>query len=258
MAIFKKINTLFSAFGIDFYRFFIAVTNLPFYLNGLLRYNRLNKSNSFKISFNNLRPILNERNVQAGYLSMHYFHQDIWAAKKIFNQKPSKHFDIGSRIDGFISHLLVFMPVNVLDIRPLSDQIENLNFTQCDATNLEGIESNSIESLSSLHAIEHFGLGRYGDDIDPDGYKKVLKAMQRVLKKDGYLYIGVPTGIERVEYNSQRVFNPSTIISELNDLELVSFSLVNDDGTLTENLSIELFKPTHLSCGLFEFKKTRF
>jgi hypothetical protein len=29
---------------------------------------------------------------------------------------------------------------------------------------------NCCDSISSLHAIEHFGLGRYGDTIDVNGH----------------------------------------------------------------------------------------
>ncbi len=54
----------------------------------------------------------------------HYFHQDLWAAKKIFKRRPMTHVDIGSRVDGFVAHLLVFMPVTAVDIRYLDSNIE--------------------------------------------------------------------------------------------------------------------------------------
>ena len=254
--ILKKINSFFKIFGIDFMQLVVATINLPRYLLNIARYSQLNKENKFNIKVSFLRPILHERNLPAGYLSLHYFHQDIWAAKKILNRRPSIHYDIGSRIDGFISHLLVFMPVTVLDIRPLQNKIPNLNFIQCDATDLAGIESNSIDSLSSLHAIEHFGLGRYGDHLDPSGYSKVLKAMQRVLKPGGCLYIGVPIGKERVEFNSQRVFDPSTIVEKLDELTLKSFSVVDEKGELIQNTDIAKFSNCSLCCGLFEFIKS--
>jgi hypothetical protein len=57
---------------------------------------------------------------QAGVAGGHYFFQDLWAARKIFAVHPEKHFDIGSRIDGFVAHVLSFMAVSMMDIRPLT------------------------------------------------------------------------------------------------------------------------------------------
>ena len=41
---------------------------------------------------------------------------------------------------------------------------------------------NSIESLSCLHALEHFGLGRYGDPINPEGNIIGLENMIKILR----------------------------------------------------------------------------
>ena len=163
------------------------------FLSHLRKYNKLNTRKDFHASPNNFYFCLNDWDAQAGSLGV-YFYQDLWAAKKIFALKPSEHFDIGSRVDGFIAHVLPFMPLTMIDIRPLSEKVEGLKFIQADATNLDGIADNSIISLSSLCAPEHFGLGRYGDPIDPEACFKALKSMQRVLAKGGHLYIAVPVG----------------------------------------------------------------
>ena len=41
------------------------------------------------------------------------------------------------------------------------------------------------DSISSLHAIEHFGLGRYGDPIDYYGHIKAISNITKMLKKMG-------------------------------------------------------------------------
>ena len=50
---------------------------------------------------------------------------------------------------------------------------------------LDGIKNDSIDSLSCIYALEHYGLGRYGDPIDPDGWLKGLIEMQRILTRGG-------------------------------------------------------------------------
>jgi hypothetical protein len=192
----------------------------------------------------------------AGQASGHYFHQDLWAARKIFEQHPTTHLDIGSRIDGFVAHLLSFMSVTVVDIRKLDSTVKGLTFLQDDATELRRIADNSISSISSLHAAEHFGLGRYSDPVDPNACFTFMRSLQRVLSSGGKLYFSVPVGRERVEFNANRVFAPKTILDSFPLLHLVSFSLVADDGQLYENVDPLDIPPSDLACGLFEFTKT--
>jgi hypothetical protein len=147
------------------------------------------------------------------------------------------------------------MPVEVIDIRPLSSSIRGLTFIQADATHLSNIAEQSVQSLSCLHAAEHFGLGRYTDPIDSDACFKAMRAMQRVLAVGGTLYFSVPIGIERVEFNAQRVFAPKTIVSSFDGLTLECFSAVDDEGRFHPDASIESFTGARYACGLFEFRK---
>lgn len=143
-----------------------------------------------------------------------YFFQDRVVAQWILESKPERHIDVGSRIDGFIGHLSVFRRVEVLDIRPQPIAIPGVNFHQVDLTKL--LDDPWIEctdSLSCLHTIEHFGLGRYGDAIDPRGHLDGLQQIMRLLKPGGLMYLSTPIGRERVEFNAHRVFAPSTVLS---------------------------------------------
>ncbi len=176
-------------------------------------------------------------------------------ARKILEANPDRHVDIGSRIDGFISHLLVFRDVEVVDVRELDSHLPELKFTQDDATLLESFPSDSLTSLSSLHAIEHFGLGRYGDAIDPIGHLKFMKSLIRVLAPGGKLYLGVPIGKERVEFNAHRIIAPETILREFGELTLRDFAAIGDDGLLYEDVQPSDFKEADFSCGLFVFEK---
>jgi Caenorhabditis protein of unknown function, DUF268 len=199
---------------------------------------------------------LTDRQANAGLANGHYFHQDLWAARRIFVDRPEKHIDVGSRVDGFVAHLLAFMPVTIVDIRPLVSKIDGLTVLQDDATSLSMLAANSVSSLSSLHAAEHFGLGRYSDPIDPDACFKFMDSLQRVLAVDGKLYFSVPVGRERVDFNAHRVFNPQTILGKFSNLRLVSFSYVGDDGDLHENRAPSELPDSEMACGLFEFTKT--
>lgn len=236
---------------------FKMIKGFSAYCRDYFLYKRLNnKLNSpFEIKFSNSYPFYYDRYESAGGVLQHYFHQDIWAANKIYKSGEKKHYDVGSRLDGFISHCLVFCKVVMLDIRPLGIKIPNLEFVQTDCTNMKNIKSRSISSISSLHAIEHFGLGRYGDPIDPLGYKKAIDEIKRVVKIGGNIYFSVPIGKQRLEFNGQRVFNPLYVLELFKEVKLIEFSAVNDKGDFIENSNPHKFINNQYSCGLFHFRK---
>lgn len=189
-----------------------------------------------------------------------YFWQDLWAAKRIYNNPVSIHFDIGSRLDGFIAHLISYgQKVCMIDIRSLDQTIEGLEFIESDATNLDGFEDESIESLSALCSLEHFGLGRYGDPINPEACFNCFDAIQRKMKMGGNLYISVPIGKECVCFNAHRVFYIDTILKEFDKMQLVEISTCFNDE-YEENITDyhrfdEWFDKEGDRMGLFWFKK---
>ncbi len=209
-----------------------------------------------------LWPFLSDRHESAGAARGHYFLQDIFIAKEINSMRPKEHFDIGSRIDGLISHLLCLnVHVTMIDIRPMGLSIENLRFIEADATNLESLPDCSVKSLSSLHAVEHFGLGRYGDKYDIDAADKAMNAFQRVLEINGRLYFSVPISrTNRIDYNGCRVYTPLYVLERFDKLELEKFGYIHDDiievYDSTDAMSIiENNKFGKYDCGCFVFRK---
>ncbi|MCP8689372.1 DUF268 domain-containing protein [Marinobacterium sedimentorum] len=149
-----------------------------------------------------------------------YFFQDTWAAKHIFDLKPEHHYDIGSsaKTIGIISQ---FTPVTMIDIRPIGLELENLFFEEGSILDLP-FESGSIKSLSSLCVVEHIGLGRYGDDIDPFGSENAIKELKRVLCVGGVLLISVPVdNVNKIYFNAHRAFTRNYILELFNGFDLL-------------------------------------
>jgi hypothetical protein len=252
-----------AAFGLDVPEGWRAVRGLPPFardLAALLRQNRAN-AKRWKVQVN--RPCLHDRHSESGMAKGHYFHQDLLVARRIFERNPAKHVDIGSRIDGFVAHVAAFRPIEVIDIRPFDRQIPNVTFQQCDLMNLSDSMVDYCDSLSSLHVVEHLGLGRYGDRVDVNGYAVGFEKLTRVLRRDGILYLSVPIGRERIEFNGHRVFGLRTLIDLFGSrFEVLSFSYVDDGGDLHENvvLTPEMIESTlalRYGCGIFEMRKLR-
>ena len=211
--------------------------------------------------FGPLNPITFESNDESGTMSGHYFHQDLLVARKIFQANPKKHVDIGSRTDGFVAHVAVFREIEILDIRVQKSKVKNISFRKADLMELQEDMLDYCDSISSLHAIEHFGLGRYGDPIDYQGYKKAISNITRILKRGGTFYFSVPIGPQRIEFNAHRVFSVNYLLELLGkDFDVQSFSYVNDAGDLHENVeltssAVQTSFDCKYGCGIFELRK---
>lgn len=237
-------------------RTFVGITRL---IRDAVKYKIVEKNSGsgFPLSLTRSYPALHDWFEQAGTLPRHYFFQDLWGARKVFASGVKEHYDIGSRVDGFIGHCLCFTEVVMLDIRALHIPVKGLSFRQANCMSMSNIETNSISSISSFHAIEHFGLGRYGDPIDPLGHEKALSEIQRVVTIGGAIYLGVPIGVQRLEFNAHRIFDPITIICLFKDCDLVEFSVIDDQDVLHENQAPEKWRHLNFGCGLFHFKKNK-
>lgn len=232
--------------------------NKSFFVRDMQQYQILNKRESFEVNKQALWPVISDKFDDAGIIR-NYFWQDLWAAKLVFDNKPKIHYDIGSRLDGFIAHILAMgIPVKMIDIRPFPMEIVGLDTIVDDATYLRQFENNSIESLSALCSLEHFGLGRYGDPIDPEACFKCFEAIQKKLKLGGHLYLAVPVGRERLEFNAHRVFYASTIVEEFSNLKLEEYSCVSQ-GDIEHHVDIYKYDNDDHNgewrYGLFHFVK---
>lgn len=183
-------------------------------------------------------PVFWDRGDQAGSARGHYFHQDLLVAREIFERQPRRHIDVGSRIDGFVAHVASFRDVEVLDVRPLDSAVRGITPIQHDLMALDPTYYAIADSVSCLHALEHFGLGRYGDRVDYDGWRKGLVALTAMLEPDGLLYLGVPTGEpQRVEFNAHRVFSLPFLRDILeHHFEIQRLAFVTDAGDLIPTL----------------------
>ena len=205
--------------------------------------------------------ILSDYEDKAGEMKGHYFHQDLLVAKLIYEAQPKRHVDIGSRIDGFVAHVASFREIEVLDIRPLEkSEHKNIKFIQADL--MSSLNLGFVDSISCLHVIEHFGLGRYGDQIDIDGHIKGIDNLIKMLSYDGTLYISFPISQEdEVHFNANRVFKADTILklpSIKENMKLIRFDYVNQFGRLYTDVSLkDLSIDTRNNCGIYTFKKIK-
>lgn len=185
----------------------------------------------------------------------HYTYHPAWAARVLAKTRPTKHVDISSIIS-FAAVVSAFVPVDFYDFRPAAIELDSLYAGAADLTQLQFADG-SIESLSCMHVIEHIGLGRYGDPLDPDGDLKAIRELVRVLAPGGNLLIATPVGLPRVEFNAHRVYDHEAFASYFASLELVEFALIEElgSGGLIVSPAPGAVRSETYGCGCFWFHK---
>jgi hypothetical protein len=257
----RAIYAWLQSFGLDPYRMWSAARRVSPVIREYAALRRQNKELGFnwKLSFSS--PNLHDRNAPSGDTRSHYFLQDLVVAQRIFARNPERHVDVGSRIDGFVAHVASFRKIEVLDIRPLETTLPNISFRQHDlmlgATDMK----DHADSVSCLHAMEHMGLGRYGDSLDIGGHLRAFEGLTKIVRKGGTLYLSVPVGAERIEFNGHRVFAIDTILEMSRaSFSLSDFTYIDDSGILHQRARIDGPDARRnfglrYGCGIFELKK---
>lgn len=183
-----------------------------------------------------------------------YFYQNIWAFEKIYKSKILLHVDVGSKIE-LISLLTAVTFIEFVDIRPLNaPYVKNLKSIEGSVLKMP-YENDSVKSLSCLHVAEHIGLGRYGDPLDPKGTFKAARELKRILAPGGNLYFSVPVGKPKVCFNAHRILSPKQILDYFSDLNMIEFSVYDDQKRFIENTEPLSYENQKFAFGMFWFTK---
>lgn len=211
-------------------------------------------SQRFSITDSDLYPCLEDNTINTTF-DAHYIYHPAWAFRIIKKINPLKHIDISSTLH-FCTTISAFYPTEFYDYRPAKLNLSNLVSREGDLNNLP-FENNTVECLSCMHTIEHIGLGRYGDIIDPNGDIKAIKELQRVIKIGGHLLIVCPVGKPRIQFNAHRIYSFEMINELFPDFELNDFSIIKDDQTFIENANPSTVVEQDYGCGCFWYKKIK-
>ena len=203
-----------------------------------------------------LNPQLSDR-ASVTPIDRHYTYHPAWAARILARTRPNKHVDISSIVN-FCVIASAFVPIEFYDFRPAPIKLDGLITDAADLTKLH-FPSDSIASLSCMHVIEHIGLGRYGDPLDPDGDLKAISELVRVVAPGGDLLVATPVGQPRVAFNAHRVYDHEAFARYFAPLELVEFTLIEEhgEGGLVVAPPVERVRAEYYACGCFWFRKPK-
>ncbi|SRR6266481_511935 len=228
----------------------VGLAYLPRFIGHWIKYAKTDRAQ--KIGVLDLQPCLGDWSTYTPF-DAHYFYQGAWLARQLSASKPIQHIDVGSSVLA-MSVLSAWTDTVFVDYRPLKASLPGLSSVAGNILQLP-FADDSISSLSCLHVIEHIGLGRYGDPIDPQGSVKAALELQRIVCPTGKFFLSLPVGRERICFNAHRVHAPATVLGMFPQMKLVEFSYVDDDGQYHESKSIEAASQLEYGCGLFQFEK---
>lgn len=209
--------------------------------------------NRFKLPWDYAPRVDEDTNVLSW--DQHYVYHTGWAARQLALSRPKKHVDISS-LNYWAAAVSAFIPMDFYEFRSMDCQ--GLSGLFCGEANLTELPfaDNSIESLSSLHTLEHIGLGRYGDKIDAFGDVKAAQELVRVLAPGGQLLMAVPVGVPRLIYNTGRVYSYEMVLDMFQPLKVKQFSLWTDyPQEFITDANPELVKDCEGGCGCWVFEK---
>jgi hypothetical protein len=212
------------------------------------------KKRDFPVRWSDRHPCLNDK-TETTHFDAHYVYHLAWAARILGDHRPAFHVDISSSLH-FCTIVSAFIPVKFYDYRPADLHMSGLT---CDAADLLALpfEDRSVHSLSCMHVVEHVGLGRYGDPLDPDADLKAISELKRVLSVGSSLLFVVPVGKAKIMFNAHRIYSYQQIVNYFSELHLQEFSLIPDDSKngLIKNATEELADRQTYGCGCFWFKR---
>jgi len=209
----------------------------------------------FALNWHDRYPCLYDKTSKTEF-DRHYVYHTAWGARILGQTLPKVHVDISSTLY-FCALVSAFVPVKYYDYRPADLKLDNLTSESANLLSLPFTDE-SIQSLSCMHVVEHVGLGRYGDPLDPDADLKAVAELKRVLAPGGSLLFVVPVGKPKIAFNAHRIYSYDQVASFFSNLKLQEFTLIPDkpgDVGLIQHATKELTDMQTYACGCFWFKK---
>jgi hypothetical protein len=128
---------------------------------------------------------------------------DIKAA--IGSLKPKAVLTVGSMSPWIEAAISTGCDVTVTELRPIRVESDVISYAAPEVA-----YARKYDAVISYSSVEHFGLGRYGDDLDPGADKKWMRMIRDCISPGGRLLLAVPVGpAGKVEECYHRLYGPA-------------------------------------------------
>jgi len=140
------------------------------------------------------------------------FYEWAFAIEKLSYTNYGTVLDVGSALTALPSLLAAIgHDVTSVDIQKWQMPWPKVKIYNLDLLHDKMPTTEVFDYVTCISAIEHFGLGRYGDTIDKDGDFNGIKIISDILKDKGTLILSVPVGKPVIVYPAHRIYGPKRI-----------------------------------------------
>lgn len=91
--------------------------------------------------------------------------------------------------------------------------------------------SEKYDAIVSYSSIEHSGLGRYGDPLNPNGDIETMEQIYKSLNDDGLCFVGFPVGKDHLVWNAHRIYGELRLkliyLDKFKELEWIGYEKKN-------------------------------
>ncbi len=140
----------------------------------------------------------------------------------------------------------------------LSSRWKSFTFDDLLKNKVNGTEFQNINCFVSYSSLEHSGLGRYGDDIDPNGDINTLRLVKDRIDNGADFLIAFPLGNDSILFNRHRVYGKKRLkkicsVLQKNNIALIKPNaniLVNSNNNISQELiDLNLSNLLEMPCG---------
>jgi hypothetical protein len=177
------------------------------YINDVISEDTVNWSNTYLQSFIDRFTIQNIKESLHGgenYIGGSKLHVQAFE-KYIEHIKDKKIAVIGSQ-NPWIEAILVNFGAKKITTVEYNVPICNHNIINCISYIDFCKSSDKYDAIISYSSIEHSGLGRYGDSLNPNGDIETMEQVYRSLNEGGLCFIGIPVGKDYLVWNAHRIY----------------------------------------------------
>jgi SAM-dependent methyltransferase len=157
--------------------------------------------------------------------STHY--QCAFMVRHLRELRPQRLLDVGSYREFILGTLAAGTSITTVDIRAFRPQGEGEVHLRADAAHLP-LRDASFDGVTSMSALEHFGLGRYGDPFALGADVEAAREMARVLRPGGRLLLtAVVAARGAIVFNAHRVYTAHGVRSMFSALAIEEEAFVS-------------------------------
>jgi SAM-dependent methyltransferase len=183
----------------------------------------------------------------------HYSVFAFWMTRKIHNIKQLRILDVGNtKYSNFFNSL--DNDVTALVLKKPNDELSSVKWVICDVSDPLPFDDSSFDVFSAPSSLHLIGMGRYGDRINPLALLSLVSEINRVVKRNGKLYLMLPLGHDECIYgfhfiysfeSIKKIFNKWLITDYFVDEHVIFGSIkkkINTGIRFSKNIETSFFK----------------